>query len=179
MTVKRFREVRRGFLLGAAPGPTLNNITVLLEGDAGLGFVTNGRGVLFMEVFLMAISPQVATAGGCLIRRVAYTEALGTWEVNPERDHRSSSFSVAGSPVIGISTTPFPIGPPVLVGGVPVNGAFPINYIDFGTTGGPGSWSALIQYQLVSSLSINQPTTRIHYQITMEGFEVSELFDLP
>lgn len=163
MTVKRFREVRRGYVTGAAPYSNLNNIFVLLEGDRGLGFTTRGRGVLFMEVFLMAISPFRATAGGCLIRRCVFAESLGTWEVSPELDHRAD-------PARNLRTTPFPA--------LGVDGAFPLEFIDFSTSGSAGSYSALIQYQF-TPVSNPNPTTKVHYQITMEGFEDSDLFDLP
>ena len=180
MAIKRFKEVRRGFVDGVLGLAATNSINVLLDGEEGLGFDNSYHRVLFMEVFLLAISPQTATAAGCLIRRAVYRPSISgitLWEVKPEIDHRDT-FALPADPTIinifGVRTTPFPNNSPeATTGGSPVitplEGSYPLETIDFSVSGSSGNQKAEIQYTTHDSILLD--TTKVHYQITMEGFQ--------
>jgi hypothetical protein len=170
MAVKRFREVRRGYVSGVLGAGQSNTIQITLTGLGGLGFnsVGTGRGVLFIEAMIMAISPQVATAGGCLIRRAVYTCSGAIWEVpNAEMDHTSDVIiPTTANHLYGIRTTPFPVGVPnTSVVAVGKAGSYPLDHLNFSF----GAPYAIISYYLHPS--IDHDTSVAHWQDTTEGFE--------
>lgn len=165
MSVKRFKEVRRGYVSGAYGSGVENTIKVDLTSAGGLNLNLAGRGVVFMELMLLAISPQNATAGGCLIRRCMFQCNGSSFNVLPEMDHTSHS-RIGAIDGYGFRTTPFPINEPQgTMLGTCLPGSYPLDKIEFSFS----NPYAIASYYLHPAL--DEDTTVVHWQITMEVFE--------